>query len=71
MMRPVLHLALLRSASILVPSRQRSEWLQEWTSELWHIRHTRSLSDPAITAFCLGAMQDGLCLRRNLWQTHR
>ncbi len=69
MMRTALHLALLRSASILVPSKQRSEWFQEWTSELWHIRQTRSLSDPAMTAFCLGAVQDGLCLRRNLWQT--
>jgi hypothetical protein len=65
----VLHLAVLHSASILVPIEQRSEWLQEWKSELWHICQTHPMSDPAITAFCLGAVQDALCLRRHLWQT--
>ncbi len=35
-----MHLAALRCAALLVPTRQRTEWLQEWTSELWYVRRT-------------------------------
>lgn len=27
---------ILRTASLLVPRRQRSEWLREWRAEIWH-----------------------------------
>jgi len=63
--------ALLRTASVLVPSLQREEWRREWSAELWHVRrsyagidNTFSLeSQREITAFCLGAFPDALCLR--------
>jgi len=64
------HSALLRAASLLAPARGRAEWRREWQSELWHVRRTctpaGATSWPAereITAFCLGAFQDALCLR--------
>jgi hypothetical protein len=67
----VFHLTLLRSASILVPATQRAEWRREWRSELWHVRHIcahagSASRDPEreVTAFCLGAFQDALFLRR-------
>ncbi|HEY4085473.1 MAG TPA: hypothetical protein VGM43_06020 [Bryobacteraceae bacterium] len=50
---------LLRIASLLAPSHHRAEWLEEWTSELWYIPQSQA------TAFCLGAFQDALWLRRN------
>jgi hypothetical protein len=68
----VFHLALLRSASILVPTSQRAEWWREWHSELWHVRHICAHAGNAsrdaereVTAFCLGAFQDALSLRRH------
>ena len=71
---PLLHLfdqCLLRAASFVVPGRQRAEWRQEWQSELWHVRRSCARMDgvswPAeqrVLAFCLGAFQDALCLRR-------
>jgi hypothetical protein len=30
---------ILRTASLLVPRRQRSEWLREWHGEVWHWAH--------------------------------
>lgn len=64
------HRALLRAASLLAPARGRAEWRREWRSELWHVRRTctpaGATSWPAereVTAFCLGAFQDALCLR--------
>lgn len=69
----VFHLSLLRSASLLVPARQRGEWWREWRSELWHVRQactpSRGISWTAereVTMFCLGAFQDALCLRGQL-----
>lgn len=55
--------AILRSAALLVPDRERVEWLAEWRSELWHAR--QALGTARATAFCLGAFQDGLWLRGN------
>lgn len=62
---------LLRAASFVVPAGQRSDWRREWQGELWHVRHSLceagALSWPAqqeINAFCLGSLQDALCLRR-------
>jgi len=47
------------------------EWLREWRGELWHVRQSFAQPDSAerrsegeVTAFCLGAFQDALCLRR-------
>lgn len=61
---------LLRSASLLVPSGQRSSWLQEWRSELWYVNRS-SLTEniPFFTrehqaaTFCLGAFHDAWYLR--------
>lgn len=58
-MRGSLHLAILRSAAVLVPREQRVEWLAEWRGELWHVRQECG------TAFCLGAYKDAFWLRRN------
>jgi hypothetical protein len=63
--------ALLRTASVLVPSLHREEWRREWSAELWHVRRSYAGIDDTfswesqreITAFCLGAFPDALCLR--------
>jgi hypothetical protein len=67
----LLHIGLLRSASLMVPGLQRAEWFREWRGELWHVRQACAPADCAswrgqreVTAFCLGAFQDALCLRR-------
>jgi hypothetical protein len=69
--RRLVHLALLRSASLLVPAAQRAEWRREWRGELWHVCQACAPTGRAswqgereVTAFCLGAFQDALCLRR-------
>jgi hypothetical protein len=59
-----MHRAILRGAALLVPGRQRAEWLSEWRSELWHVRQSRGTK--SVTAFCLGAFKDALWLRRNV-----
>ncbi len=63
--------ALLRTASLLVPSVQRQDWRREWSAELWHVRRSCISVDDTfsmeahreITSFCLGAFPDALCLR--------
>ncbi|MGA8730012.1 MAG: hypothetical protein WB608_14765 [Terracidiphilus sp.] len=67
--------SLLRGASLLVPGKQRAEWWREWRSELWHVRRecspggTVSLqAEREVTAFCLGAFPDALCLGRRSWR---
>jgi hypothetical protein len=62
-----IHLAILRGAALLVPCRQRTEWLSEWRSELWYVRQSRGTKE--VTAFCLGAFKDALWLRRNAPRT--
>jgi hypothetical protein len=57
-----IHLAMLRTAAWLVPGEQRTEWLAEWSAELWHVRRSRRRQ---ATVFCLGAFRDALWLRRN------
>jgi hypothetical protein len=66
----LLCLGSLRCASLLVPAEQRGEWWREWRSELWHVRQActpeRGIcwsAEREVAAFCLGAFQDGLCLR--------
>lgn len=39
------HGTLLRTAALAVPGPQRSEWLREWSAELWHVR-AACLEDP-------------------------
>lgn len=67
-----IYLLLLRLASWLAPGNQRAEWLAEWKAELWHVgrSHGTGMSGDfrggeRVTAFCLGAFQDALWLRRN------
>jgi hypothetical protein len=67
---------ILRSASLLIPAAQRTEWHRQWHAELWHVRRSccaiGSFSWAAhreITAFCLGSLPDALCVRRQSWQT--
>ena len=67
----VLHAGLLRMASLVVPWKQRGEWWREWHAELWHVRVACAPSGNAswgaereVTAFCLGAFQDAVYLRR-------
>lgn len=66
-------LGTLRTASFLIPRRQRAEWLKEWRAELWHVRQARGAEDEIrwqaeqeVADFCFGAFQDALCLRRDL-----
>jgi hypothetical protein len=76
----LLHLSLLRAASLIVPGPLRSEWWREWRGELWHVRQACVRRDNIsregqreVTAFCLGAFQDALCLRRTgrqAWLPH-
>ena len=68
---------LLRAASLIVPAGERSEWQREWRAELWHVRHSLCRGDAlswpaqrAITAFCLGSLQDAFCLRRQTRPPH-
>ena len=70
--------SLLRGASLLVPVAQRAEWWREWRSELWHVRRECAPGGTAswqaereVTAFCLGAFPDALCLGRRSWQINR
>jgi len=69
------HLGLLRAASAIAPGRRRTEWWREWRAELWHVRRVCAPDGCAswpgvceVTAFCLGAFQDALCLRRQCRQ---
>ncbi len=65
-MRLGLHRVLLRGAAILVPERERAEWLAEWTSELWYVmRATTPGGKWSAISFCLGALRDALWLRQN------
>ena len=73
-----IHLGLLWGASLLVPSWKRSEWSQEWRTELWYVLREcsskTSLESRCIreaTRFCLGAYQDAVWLRKRSWQDRR
>src|SRR5215469_2442672 len=70
-----MHLGLLWAASLLVPIWKRSEWSQEWRTELWYVLREcsskTSLESRCIreaTRFCLGAYQDAIWLRKRSWQ---
>ena len=62
---------MLCCASSLVFRSKRSDWLQEWRSELWYV--CRALREQGCsgfevekqaTVFCLGAFRDAWCVRR-------
>jgi hypothetical protein len=64
-------LGLLRCASLLVDRNQRAIWIQEWDSELWHVRRAcippgppRWMAERRVLLFCLGAFQDAFCVLR-------
>ena len=63
---------LLRSAALFVPPSQREEWLAEWQSELWYLRHDAGSAmifsarvNWSALQFCLGSFRDALWLRRH------
>jgi hypothetical protein len=69
----LLGLGVLQSASLLVPGRQRPEWRREWRAELWHVRRTCTPQqgvawdgEREVAAFCFGAFEDALSLRREI-----
>jgi hypothetical protein len=69
--RRLFYCGLLRCAGLLVPSAQRGEWGREWHGELWHVQQACAplgtgswKGEREVVAFCLGAFQDALCLRR-------
>ena len=63
--------SILRSASWLLLTEARAEWLQEWRAELWHAREAATVDgecsvaqEQALLPFCMGAYKDAWCLRR-------
>ena len=72
-----MHLGLLWSASLLVPTGMRSEWWREWCAELWYVLRECSSKTSAsprsireATRFCMGAYQDAFWLRKRSRQNH-
>src|SRR5258707_635925 len=58
-----LDVAILRLAAMIVPGPQRTEWFDEWRSELWYALQGSKRGEA--TKFCLGAFKDAVWLRRN------
>ena len=61
------HSIIFSAAAMLVPRSQRAEWLNDWRSEFWYVRQSRSQARserPGAHAealrFCLGAFSDAL-----------
>ena len=70
----------IRALALLLPRRERTEWVKEWTSELWYVYQSsiqascREWLDcpsdlwrghQAVAAFCLGAFHDAQSLKQN------
>jgi hypothetical protein len=49
---------------LLVPHRERAQWLADWQAEAWYVERLRSRR--SALAFSLGAFQDAIWLRRSL-----
>lgn len=64
LLRPTCHL-LLQLAGLLLPRRERSEWLAEWKAELHHALR-RDVCNRVCFEFCSGAIPDAFWLRRGL-----
>jgi hypothetical protein len=69
----VLHRTAIRCAAWLVPQRHRSEWLQEWTAELWYVQEAcipegspSWVGEREVAAFCLGAFKDSFYVGRTV-----
>lgn len=67
----MMHLLLIRAASLLVPPVWRSEWRREWEAEIWHASlDLRERRDGAarrkLWSFCSGAFVDAVWHLRNL-----
>lgn len=67
----VVQIGILHCAARLVPAHARREWQREWRSELWHVREATAVdvtdgwdAERKVTAFCLGAFKDAVCLRQ-------
>lgn len=56
--------ALLQSVILLLPIRERAEWLAEWRAELHYVLRSR-VSHLTCLAFSLGAIPDALWIRRH------
>jgi hypothetical protein len=68
------HVALVWCASLLVPRAERSEWSEEWLTELWYVlrecsSETSVRPRPLLEAssFCIGAYQDAIWVRKRAW----
>lgn len=55
-------LTILAIVARMVPREERSEWLREWSGELWYLRQS---AEPPCgpTRFCLGALRDAVSIR--------
>ena len=62
---------LIRMASLLVPGRQRAEWLREWLAELHHADARGTESTASLLCFARGAFDDALWHRREEWSPER
>ena len=54
--------AMLATAARLVPREERSEWLAEWSAELWCLRHSEGPPCGPVR-FCVGAFRDAALIR--------
>lgn len=54
--------ALLAIAARMVPGDERSEWLAEWSAEVWYLDQSGGRGS---TRFCAGAFRDAALLRLN------
>ena len=64
---------LVRSASLLVPGSQRSDWTAEWLAELWHVGRVSDTESPLSATplnFAAGAVNDAAQLRTHSMRAH-
>jgi hypothetical protein len=70
----------IKALALLVPRRERVEWVKEWTSELWYVYRSSVTGSwkewldirsdfwgghRSVAAFCLGAFDDARSLRQS------
>lgn len=59
----LLPMLVVRIAGLLIPRRERGDWVAEWAGELWAVQE--SGTDQEALDFSLGAFRDALLLRRD------
>src|SRR5271170_149747 len=74
------YLVSIRAVALLLPRRERAEWIREWTSELWYVYQSSVrasfrewLDSPSdllhghrsVAAFCCGAFHDARSLKQS------